>query len=249
MSQPRLASAFALAFAMSLSPAAAMAATPEEEARAAELFAESADHYRDGRFEDAVRLLQRAYAADEPVLLYNLARAYEGNGDLREAIDAYRKYLERTEEVKDRGAIERRIATLDAQLAEREELAADAEAARRRAEEAEAQREQPSASPYPWIVAGAGGATLVVSAVLGGLAKSRQGKAEDEPEQIAAAEALDEAETFATATNVTLAVGGALLVGGLAWGTVDLLLLDSSDATALRLGVSPQRVALELTFQ
>ncbi|MCA9618768.1 MAG: tetratricopeptide repeat protein [Myxococcales bacterium] len=254
--------ALALGLALSLGSAAGWSATPEEEAKAAALFQKSAVHYREGRFDEAVALLREAYdLVGEPVLLYNLARAYEGKGDRQEAIEAYRRYLalsdEAKAEVKDRGAIEQRIQTLEAQLAEREALArereaADERAAKASAEEAKARaaardREPTTASPYPWIVVGVGGATLVVSGVLAGVAKSREAAAKDDPEHRSASETLAAAETFATGTNVTLAVGGAVLVAGLAWGIADLLLIDDGDTT-LSLRLSPRQASLSLAF-
>ena len=84
---------------------------------AVELFEKSADLYRLGKFDEAAALLERAYSLhEEPVLLYNLGRAYEGLGENQKAIDAYTKYLEKAPEAKDRGALERRIVTLKAQI-------------------------------------------------------------------------------------------------------------------------------------
>src|SRR5262245_65949903 len=61
----------------------------DEKAEALELFNQSADLYRQGKFDEAARLLERAYEMHpEPVLLYNLGRAYEGLGENEKAIDA-----------------------------------------------------------------------------------------------------------------------------------------------------------------
>src|SRR4051794_14721586 len=51
------------------------------DARALDLFEQSAKAYREGRFQDAVdRLLEARSLKSEPVLLYNLGRAYEALG-------------------------------------------------------------------------------------------------------------------------------------------------------------------------
>src|SRR5436190_6871538 len=64
------------------------------EAQALDLFEKGSDAYQKGRFAEAVELLQKAYALKrEPVLLYNLGRAYEGLGDAKNAARAYSEYL------------------------------------------------------------------------------------------------------------------------------------------------------------
>jgi hypothetical protein len=86
--------------------------------RAAQLSAQSAQSYKRGEFEVAAVLLRQAYALyPEPNLLYNLARALEGMGDKAGAVDAYEKYLATAKRIEDRGAIERRVATLKGELA------------------------------------------------------------------------------------------------------------------------------------
>ena len=93
--------------------------------RAAELFEASAEAYRTGGFAEAARLLEEAYALHPlPVILYNLARAYESDGEYARAIQAYERYLADDPDASDRGAIERRIETLRAQVALAEEAAA-----------------------------------------------------------------------------------------------------------------------------
>src|SRR5688572_14968776 len=70
-------------------------ASKSNQSQAAELFKKSVDAYRRGAFKEAIDLLNEAYALDaQPVLLYNLARAHEGLGDLDLAISTYEKYLQ-----------------------------------------------------------------------------------------------------------------------------------------------------------
>src|SRR5215471_16097119 len=109
-----------LAFASSCAASCtALARADEASDRAYELYRQSAERYRAGQFKEAADLVRQAYAVRrDPVLLYNLGRACEGMGDLPCAIDAYERYLAASSPL-DRGAIEQRIATFRAELAER----------------------------------------------------------------------------------------------------------------------------------
>ena len=232
---------------------------PEARRRALELFRESEVPYREGRFDEAVRLLEEAYALHpEPVLLYNLARAYEGMGDPIKARDAYQRYLDGSPDAKDRGAIERRIQTLDAQIAEQKRLAEEKrrlEEERRRREREDRRkkpaREPPSApaeskaSIWPWVTAGAGVALVGTGAVFGVLAKSERDDAAEDPVHASATETFDRAETMATTANVLFIVGGMATAGGVTW----ILLSRSGGETqrqnaALALSIAPSGVAL-----
>src|SRR5262245_55119117 len=97
-SAARLVSALSAALALCLvapnAPAQARArdkSASSQATKARELFKKSEESYRAGRFQEAVDLLTEAYQLDpNPVLLYNLARAYEGLGDTPKAIESYR---------------------------------------------------------------------------------------------------------------------------------------------------------------
>ena len=94
---------------------AGSASAQSNQARAAELFKKASESYRQGRFQEAVTQLEEARTLDpQPVLTYNLARAYEGLGDLPKAADAYERYLHDDPNAPDRGSIEQRVATLRA---------------------------------------------------------------------------------------------------------------------------------------
>lgn len=209
--------------------------SPQDRNAAIELFQESRKAYQAGRFEEAANLLRRAYALDPaPTLLYNLARALESGGDIDGAADAYRRYIDADPTAKDRAAIERRIANLEAQIRERDELRNRLEAERQR-------RAQPTPPPdagqvttvappppskpsaVPWVVAGTGGASLVVGAVLGGLAQTEHGKAKDAITMQDAVDADDRARGLARGANIAFGVGGALTAAGLVWGLIDVV--------------------------
>lgn len=188
--------------------------------RALELFEEGATAYREGRFHDSVdKLVEARKLTSEPVLLYNLARAYEALGRSVEAADAYDEYLAEAPGAADRKAIEGRVVMLRAQ-------AAALAAARRNAAPRASAPEAPAASPQdrtspmvlvPWFVAGAGVAAVATGIVFGALADGRHGEAADEPVQAIASDKQESAESLATAATVTIVVGAVVAAVGLSW--------------------------------
>lgn len=233
---PRLAAIlFALAVAASAPAALALEEGPVERAHA--LFEEGATAYRAGEFARAVELYEEAHRlSKEPVLLFNLARAHEGQGDILKAIDAYERYLRDGKDIPDRKAIEGRVETLRAQVAANDALRKRAEEERRKREQAERDKES-SPSPVPWVIAGLGAAGVTVGAVVGALARAKEDEVAESPSQLAAAEPLEEGERFALAANVSFAVGGALLAAGVVWGVVDVTVLSAPEpAVSVRFG-------------
>jgi len=215
--------------------------------RALELFEQSARAYREGRFQDAVDgLLEARRVKPEPVLLYNLGRAYEALGRTIDAADAYDAYLREEANAPDRRAIEGRIATLRAQAAELEKARAAPAAATspERAPEAPPPRE-PSPTIVPWVVAGAGLAGVATGVVLGAFANGRHDDAVAERSQARAAEKQDAAESLASAATVTLIAGGIVAAVGLAWLGLDALARPRSSSLARGGGTS---FALPLTL-
>jgi tetratricopeptide (TPR) repeat protein len=239
--------ALAALFAFALARPAFAAEDPKD-VRAQQLFAESAEAYRAGKFARAIELLDEAYRlSGEPVLLFNLAKAQEGQGDLSGAIASYERYLREAETIPDRGAIEQRLETLRAQVAATEALRRQAEEERKRRELAE-QREERSPSPIPWVLAGVGVAGLAVGGTLAGLAGSKEQEVADEDVHVRAARLLDEAERLAIGANVSLAVGGALLVAGVVWGVVDVVVISAPDDKSVTFRVGPSQVELGVAF-
>jgi tetratricopeptide (TPR) repeat protein len=207
-----LAASFAALLAFSLVSRGAHAAPTRAmptDSRALELFEQSAQAYREGRFQEAVdRLLEARRFKAEPVLLYNLGRAYEALGKPADAADAYAKYLEEEPEASDRKAIEGRIATLRGQA---NELAA----ARR--DPAQPRDESDALSAVPWVVMGVGVASLGTGAVLGLVAKGKHDDAVADPVQASAVETQNTADNLARAATVTLIAGAVISAMGLAW--------------------------------
>ena len=213
-----LAAALSVSFVLS---SAHVAAAPHD-ARAVELFQQSADRYREGRFREAADLLREAYAREpEPLLLFNLGRACEGMGDAPCAIDAYTRFLA-AKTPSDRGAIESRVATLKRQVDEKARL-------ERSAAQASAPREAPAPAParapsvIPWIVAGVGAAGLGVTVGLGSAALDKHQQAIDDQVQKSRLEKQADAKSLASTTNAVLIVSALVTSGGVAWGVVDLV--------------------------
>jgi tetratricopeptide (TPR) repeat protein len=217
-------SVFILCAATQAAAAGARAADLAPDARrATELFNRSDDAYRNGRFKEAVDLLKEAYRlAPDPVLLYNLARAYEGLGDMPNAVESYSGYLRAAPTASDRASVERRIAALRAAIEEKARLRRERAAAELRERQAvEQASRQSSPSAVPWILAGVGGAGVAAGTVFGLIARSRNHDAAGAP-QVEVSRDNSDARTFATIANVSFAIGGALLVAGVVWGLLDL---------------------------
>lgn len=231
----------------------------DPKSRAAELYKQSAESYRKGDFATTIDLLREAYSLDpQPVLLYNLARAYEGIGDTDGAIDTYKKYLDADPNTKDRGAIEQRIATLQRERDEKIALQKQSEADRKRAQEeaaraAAAAKQKKEAPPHhrsalPYIVGGIGIGGLGTGVVLGLMATSQHSSARDEPQQLQAENEQNRAKTYATASTISFIAGGALLAIGTTWWILDGSSGKASTQSA-RLGVTPGGLLLEGKFQ
>jgi tetratricopeptide (TPR) repeat protein len=237
----RAARVFVLALGLVVAPGgpAALARAPTRAAatnspgseRALELFEQSARSYREGRFQEAVdKLLEARRLKPEPVLLYNLARAYEALGRSDAAADAYSQYLVEEPSPTDRKAIEARITNLRAQAAE---LAAARKAEARpnpaptdgAPPKAGSDQEEPPPRPpndgvvgvLPWVLAGVGVAALGTGVVLGVVARGMHDEAVAEPQQRAAAETQNDAEDLALVSTVTMIAGAVVAAVGIAW--------------------------------
>lgn len=253
---------------MTLVAPAAYADTKPNPAKAAELFRSSAEAYRQGNFKGTVDLLKEAYALDpQPVMLYNLGRAYEGLGDINAAMDAYKRYLAADPKAPDRPSIEQRIATLQRTKDERQALEKQRDEERLKAEEsarlaAEEQRRADEEhkraeekkvhhrSVVPYIVAGVGAAGLVTGGVFGLLANSKHDSASSDPVQKTAIDQQDQAKSFATVSTVSFIAGGIILATGITWWVLDAPPKDQRAAIApkTRIGIAPAYITLERSF-
>lgn len=226
------------------------APSDEDVQRSAALFEQAEAAYNAGELTRAVELLDEAYALyAEPVLLYNLARAHEALGNVERARESYEAYLEAVPDTPDRGAIERRLDTLRAQL----EVAA---AARRPSPPPlpPPALDPPSDRAAPWIVSsaivsGAAFATLGVGVALGILTEVRLGDAVGAPDHRGAARALEEARDLALAANVLFVAVGALAAVALTGWIVVGVVASDGERAEVAVGVEPGGLALRLRWR
>jgi tetratricopeptide (TPR) repeat protein len=204
------------------------------------------EHYRNGRFAESVDiLLELRREFPDPILLYNLARSYEGLGENAKAIDAYEQYLKEAPNSEDRGAVEQRVTTLRAQAEEKRLLEADRERlARQKPRTIVREKVLPPDGPgiWPWLLVGAGVASTGVGVTFAVLAKQSEEDAVDEPAQRTAKADLDRAENRATAANVALIAGGVLVASGMTW--LVLAPRSSKRATSIDVSVGPNGLSL-----
>lgn len=248
MAAQRVSSLLAVALAVSSAFADAPASgdKPEDKASALELSRAGDEAYKAGDFERAAELVRRAYALyPEPLLLYNLALALDGMGKTSEALDYYERYLATNPDVKDRGAIERRVATMRSQLA--------AQAERARAERVAADKPQPSSptvapstSKLPFLTIGVGVLVAGGGIAFGAASIKRHDDAEAAPSQLAAQQHQDRAQLYATTANVLFIAGGVLAVGGVVWAVLDRRPRDTTDT---RIVIGRSSIGVAWTFR
>jgi tetratricopeptide (TPR) repeat protein len=84
-------------------------------AAAGEAFTKAKEADEAGKLDEAVRLYRKALAiSPHPFTQYNLADVLRRKKDIKGAIDAYKKYIDMDPSAKDRGEVERLIASLEA---------------------------------------------------------------------------------------------------------------------------------------
>ncbi len=139
-------------------------------------------HYERGRFEEAAREFDAAYAiSPQPELLFNVFLAHRDGGRLADAADALDRLLALPElpPSLSRAFLESRRTALEASIAEHQameaRLAAQEQAlAEARQQQSEAPEETPSEGGGPWVggwvIAGIGAALTVTGAITGAVA-------------------------------------------------------------------------------
>lgn len=187
--------------------------------------------YAAGKLEDAAALLDRAYAMrHDATLLFNKGRALQDIHPER-AIAAYEAYLAAQpgapDAAKVRLIIDRlRARTEQEQTLKRRTREAEAAAERDRARGRVAAPPPPAprsgAGAVPWVVAGIGAVTLGASLPLW-LAGSSAHEDAVAASSVAESDSRQRtAQSFASATSVTLITGGVVVAVGLVWALVDL---------------------------
>jgi tetratricopeptide (TPR) repeat protein len=189
-----------------LFPGSARGQSAPDRARAVELFSQSEEAYRAGRYSDAIDLLRRAYALQpDPVLLHNIGVAYEKEADYPRAVEAFDRCV-------------REYPTYD-RCAQRLETARAAAAAVRRPSPAPAplaaEPERQVASAWPWVVVSVGAVGLAAGTGLLILAAKRSGDAQNAMSADTAETTHREALGYQTAAVASLIAGGVIaLIGG-----------------------------------
>ena len=212
-------------------------ATPPKEA--IDHYSRGRAHYQAGRYREAATELEEALALDpdSPNLVYNLARVYELQGNIDQALAYYERYRAMLPED---DAVERERASTAIQRLQ----GARAQAARERPPEARTpalrlRTERGVADAAFWTLASFSFAALVTGAVTGGLAL----RAERETQRFVLGRDGDEAtldqragraDRLAVTADVTLALGA---VGGL----TSVLLYALRSRPVLEPGVSIAR--------
>ena len=202
---------------------------------AAELAAESQSHYKRGEFEISAALLRQAYALyPEPNLQYNLGRSLESMGDTKGAVEAYENYLANGKNIEDRGAIERRVATLKQQLADKEpkppvdkpvdkpadkpvDKPADTVTATEKPIVVKQADTDDGPSLLPWVPIAIGIGVLGGGAYVGHVATQKHDDAVAAMTGEQAQALQNDAHSYATYANVAFVVGGVALAAGIVW--------------------------------
>jgi tetratricopeptide (TPR) repeat protein len=230
-----------------------------DRSRAVVLFERSEVLYKEGNFAQAAVLLQQAYELEqEPILLYNLGRALESDGQLQQASEAFERYLATAKlNPSERKALQARVASLKEQYETNERIKKERDEAQQRQKEAEnrllEQSQKPSAvedssmGPWPWVILGVGAAGLATGTVLAVMASSKHKEAEDEPIQQKALELQESANNLSTASAVFLVAGGVVAAGGLTWVLIEVLGNDD-EPESVALGITPTSVWLSGRF-
>jgi tetratricopeptide (TPR) repeat protein len=86
-------------------------------AKAKTLFVEGVQFYERGEYGAAIASFRDAWEIScKAQIMFNIARAHEALGEVREAIDAYQRYLDAGEGVHDVETVKRKIEELKTRL-------------------------------------------------------------------------------------------------------------------------------------
>ncbi len=179
------------------------------------LFFSGLEHYRKGRFEEAVVAFQEAYTLTRHRdLLYNVARSREQLGDKAGAVEWYRAYLATTPA--DETAIIHRVR----QLGGEPSPAKPADVANTLSKAAPVEVIESGPGPLPWVALGTGIAAAAVGTTFGLMALDDASKARSAERRAPALAFKDDAETKALIADVSFAVA-AVGLGAAVWLWLD----------------------------
>jgi tetratricopeptide (TPR) repeat protein len=194
--------------------------TAGRDAEARQLFDAGTVAYSEGRYENALEYMQRAYElSGRPALLYNVATTLERLRRDDEALAAYERYLAEEPAADNRQDVEARIAILRRVVSERGDSGGGAGSDSGGA----GSDSGGSIDAGPWVLVGAGGAAAIAGGILLGLAAADVASVEGAPagsywSRVSDAYGRSEAESIAGA--VLLGVGGAAAAAGVVWALV-----------------------------
>jgi len=229
----------------------------DSDARARELYENGARLYDEGLYEDAIAAWKAAHDLSErPLLLYNIANAYERIGQYQEALDHLNRYRALAPS-SERETLERRMRNIERRL--EEEQAAGGGTTDNGAASLTVVSTTTSSAPAGPHPAGVGlivggGVGLALGGVFGGLALDERAQARALCVEVTGQDPLcpSDAKTHADADR-RYSLGGdiALAAGGVALGAgVIILIIDatSPDKSAMRLlpSVGPSGAAVTL---
>lgn len=200
-------------------------ATPEPElptdpdARARALYQRGDLAYSEGRLEEAIDDFRAAYElSGRPLLLFNIANAFERLGSYRSTVDALRRYREVAPEA-ERSTLDRRIDSLEQRIEERD----------RRGRPAPPPPIEPNLLPTTILAIGAGVTVLsgVAFAIAATVARddAREHCVELDRGLICdqrADAALARDEAFSLTADILFGVGAAAAVGAIVWWLVEV---------------------------
>ena len=258
-----------LVLMLGLSPALSLAQTPppdgsgapdaSADARARDLYEKGDRFYAEGRYEKSIEAFREAYnLSRRPLLLFNLANAYERLGRYDEAVASLREYLPQAAEA-DRDAVTKRIDSLELRAKEQAGQAkpatpppaAQSTAAPARPATIEGDTTTPkTSSPVAgYVLVGAGVAVLGAATVFAVLAGREKSDAEDQCAAgvcpASAEETVDRGRTYSAVADVGFGVGAL----GLGAGLLTILLHDPAPTRqAAKVKVKPSLHGAEVSL-
>lgn len=212
-------------------PTSAGASSADEgsEAEAETLSDQAVEAFGNRDYETSIELFEQAYALNSnPNYLFNIGRVYEEKGDLRQAVAHYQRFVAQPGvDLESREAATARLKVLREALAQ--------------LEDEEPEPEEPTGTATPpgpdepvdtgprqtprdrkrgqriagYVLLGAGGASLIVGGILGGVATSTASDADDAEFVDDTLRMRDDARRQARAADAMFITGGVLAAGGL----------------------------------
>ena len=190
-------------------------------------FDDGAEAYRQGNYDAAIKAWEKSYElSQKPLILENIANAWERLGDARKARDNLAKWREAAPP-EERDLLDARIRNLSARVAREEEAAAQAAAAQaaREAQLRAAAEQAQAPSPRPWLpgaIVGGVGVAAIIAGVAVDVAASKDRPGAGVCKSVggqnlcmsSAESAITQSNRMAIAGDVTWIIGAAAVAAG-----------------------------------